>query len=188
MRSPLAAGNAGQISKDGRSALVTFESRARPATPTFKRIDKIDPLLAATAVAQRANPSLRIEQFGDASVQKAVEQSIKDDFSKAQRLSLPLTLVILVIAFGALVAAGVPVLLAITAVMATIGLVAIPSQIAPVDPAASEVILLMGMAVGVDYALFYLRREREERAAGKGPRQRWKLLPRPRAARCWSPA
>src|ERR671935_247646 len=64
-------------------------------------------------------------------------------------------------------AAGVPVVLALTAVMATMGLIAIPSQIAPVDSAVSEVILLIGMAVGVDYALFYLRREREERAAGK---------------------
>jgi uncharacterized membrane protein YdfJ with MMPL/SSD domain len=169
VRSPFAAGNAGQVSKDGRSALVTFEVRGTAGDTSFKRIDKIDPLLAATAAAQRANPSLRIEQFGDASVQKEVERSIAEDFKKAQRLSVPLTLAILVIAFGALAAAGVPVLLAITAVMATLGLLAIPSQIQAVDPAVSEVVLLMGMAVGVDYALFYLRREREERAAGKGP-------------------
>jgi uncharacterized membrane protein YdfJ with MMPL/SSD domain len=169
VRSPFAAGNAGQVSKDGRSALVTFEVRGTAGDTSFERIDRIDPLLAATAAAQRANPSLRIEQFGDASVQKEVDRSIADDFKQAQRLSVPLTLAILVIAFGALAAAGVPVLLAITAVMATLGLLAIPSQVQAVDPAVSEVVLLMGMAVGVDYALFYLRREREERAAGKGP-------------------
>ena len=72
-------------------------------------------------------------------------------------------------AFGALAAAGVPVLLAFTGVMATLGLVAVASRIAPVDAAVAEVVLLVGMAVGVDYALFYLRREREERAAGRSP-------------------
>jgi uncharacterized membrane protein YdfJ with MMPL/SSD domain len=167
VQSPYAPGNAGQISKGGGSALVTFEVAGTAADTQYEHIDKVDQLLAATAAAQRANPSLRIEQFGDASVQKAVEKSISDDFSKAQSLALPITLAILVLAFGALVAAGIPVLLAITGVMATIGLVAIPSHIAPVDSAVAEVILLIGMAVGVDYALFYLRREREERAAGK---------------------
>src|SRR4029453_17144700 len=122
----------------------------------------------AAAAAGRANPSLRIEQFGDASVQQALEQSISDDFKKAQRLSLPITLLILVIAFGALAPAGVRVLLAIAGVMATLGLVAIPSQFAPVDSAISEVVLLIGMAVGVDYAMFYLLRAREERAACRG--------------------
>ena len=78
----------------------------------------------------------------------------------------PVTLVILVVAFGAIVAAGVPVLLAISAVLATIGLVSIPSQIFPIDDNASIVITLIGMAVGVDYSLFYLKRQREERAAG----------------------
>jgi uncharacterized membrane protein YdfJ with MMPL/SSD domain len=167
IRSPLTRGNSGQLSGDGRSALVTFEVKGTAGDAQYKRVDKVDPLLAATAAAARANPSLRIEQFGDASVAKSLDKSINDDLKKATTLSLPITLAILVLAFGALAAAGVPVLLALTAVMATLGLVAIPSQFAPVDRAVSEVILLIGMAVGVDYALFYLRREREERAAGK---------------------
>ena len=64
-------------------------------------------------------------------------------------------------------AAGIPLLLAITGVVATMGLVGPLSQIAPVDESINEVILLIGLAVGVDYALFYLRRVREERAAGR---------------------
>ena len=75
------------------------------------------------------------------------------------------------IAFGSLVAAGVPLLLAISSVAAAMSLVAIPSQIFPVDSNLSSVILLIGLAVGVDYSLFYLRREREERAAGREPRE-----------------
>ena len=91
----------------------------------------------ATAAAAKANPSLRIDEFGDASVQKAVEKSLQDGLGKATKLSLPITLAILVLAFGALAAAGVPVLLAITAVVATMGLISIPSHIAPVDSAVS---------------------------------------------------
>ena len=65
-------------------------------------------------------------------------------------------------------AAGIPLLLGLTAVMATLGLVAIPSQIVPMDEMISSIILLIGLAVGVDYTLFYLRREREEKAKGAG--------------------
>ena len=110
---------------------------------------------------------MRIEQAGDASSTKALNKSFSDDFAKARTLSLPITLLILVVAFGALVAAGIPVLLAGTGVAATLGLIALVSQIAAVDQVVSETVLLIGMAVGVDYSLFYMRREREERAAGR---------------------
>ena len=73
-------------------------------------------------------------------------------------------------AFGALVAAGIPLLLALTAVFATFGLVALPSQLMPVAEEAGALVLLIGLAVGVDYSMFYLKREREERAAGRSER------------------
>jgi RND superfamily putative drug exporter len=154
-------------SKDGRSALVTLEVKGSAADTKWEHSEKVDPILKATTAAQRAHPSLRIEEFGDYSSMKAFDKIFADDFAKATSLSLPITLAIMIVAFGALTAAGIPVLLAITGVMATVGLVAIPSQFSPVDQSINEVILLVGMAVGVDYSLFYLRREREERAAGK---------------------
>src|SRR2546429_5539851 len=52
-------------------------------------------------------------------------------------------------------------------VLATVGLVSLPSHLVPMDQNVTSVILLIGLAVGVDYSLFYLKREREERAAGK---------------------
>ncbi len=110
---------------------------------------------------------MRIEQFGDASAGKALSKVFEEDFKKAETLSLPITLIILIVAFGSLVAAGLPLLLALSAVMATIGLVSILSLATPVDESITSVILLIGLAVGVDYVLFYLRREREERAAGR---------------------
>jgi RND superfamily putative drug exporter len=163
VRSPLIAGNRGEVSADGHSVLVGFEITGK-WTEANKRVGAS---LAATAAAQRAHPALRIEQAGDASATKALNKSFSDDFAKARTLSLPITLIILVVAFGALMAAGIPVLLAISGVGATLGLVAVVSRIAPVDPSVSEVVLLVGMAVGVDYSLFYMRREREERAAGR---------------------
>jgi RND superfamily putative drug exporter len=75
--------------------------------------------------------------------------------------------VILLFVFGSAVAAIAPLLLALTAVFATMGLVALPSQVFPVSEQIAEVILLIGLAVGIDYSLFYLKREREERAAGR---------------------
>jgi uncharacterized membrane protein YdfJ with MMPL/SSD domain len=165
VRSPYAPGNSGQVSKDGHSALVTFDVRG----DSDQADEHAKHLLAVTAAAQKAHTSLRIEEAGDATADKALSDSFSSDFSRARTLSLPITLAILIFAFGALVAAGIPVLLAITGVAATLGLVALPSHIAPVDDAVSEVVLLVGMAVGVDYSLFYLRREREERARGASP-------------------
>ena len=71
-----------------------------------------------------------------------------------------------VIAFGALVAAGIPLLLGLTAVFGTFGLVSLSSHFLPMAMQAPAVVLLIGLAVGVDYSMFYLRREREERAEG----------------------
>jgi anti-anti-sigma factor len=163
VESPYAGESEGQISPDGRSALVTFEIPG----DTDQGEERVTGALAATAAAQRAHPNLRIGEFGDASAGKALNKNFEDDLQKAEVTSLPVTLVILVIAFGALVAAGIPLLLAMTGVLGTFGLVGLISQITPVDSAIQNVILLIGLAVGVDYSLFYLRREREERAAGR---------------------
>ncbi|MGH2969443.1 MAG: MMPL family transporter [Solirubrobacteraceae bacterium] len=161
--SPLAKGNEGQISDDGRSALVTFKV---PGDEEQSE-ERVDSSLAATAAAQKAHPDLRVEQFGDASATKALNASFEEDFQRAETLSLPITLLILVVAFGALMAAGVPLLLGLTAVMGTLGLLAPISQFVPMADAASSVVLLVGLAVGVDYSMFYLRRKMEERDAGR---------------------
>ena len=161
--SPYTKGNEGQISKDGRSALVNFKVPG-DADQSEKNVDSS---LAAVAAAQHAHPDLRVEQFGDASAAKALNKTFEKDFQRAETLSLPITLLILVVAFGSLVAAGVPLLLGLTAVMGTLGIVGVVSQVVPMADAASSVILLIGLAVGVDYSMFYLRRKMEERDAGR---------------------
>jgi RND superfamily putative drug exporter len=161
VESPYDLDREGRLSEDGRSALVSFE------LPGGSPEDKVDPSLDAVAALDKQHPSFRIEQFGDGSADKALSQAFEDDFRKAEVTSLPITLAILILAFGALVAAFVPLILAITAVAAAIGLIGPISQIWPVDEAISSVVLLIGLAVGVDYSMFYLRREREERARGR---------------------
>ena len=165
IRSPLVAGNADQISKDGRSALVEFQIRGAKD----EAVDKIDPVLDAVAAAQRAHPDFSIGEFGDASAEKGVVTAYDNDLGKAGTLSLPITLIVLVLTFGSLVAAGIPLLLALTAVFATFGLIALSSVLLPVAMQAYAMVLLIGLAVGVDYSMFYLKRERQERAAGRSP-------------------
>jgi RND superfamily putative drug exporter len=152
----------GQVSKDGRSVLVDFELKG----DLDANVSRVQHVLDAVASVQRAHPSFRIEELGEASAEHELEDTIGKDFQKAERMSVPITFIILLFAFGAFVAAGVPVLLAVSAVLGSIGLSSLVSHYAHASDATASVILLIGMAVGVDYSLFYLKREREERKAG----------------------
>ncbi|MEU3888320.1 MMPL family transporter [Streptomyces sp. NPDC029041] len=151
------------ISKDGRSALVQFDVRGEADTAG----ERIEPVLKAVEGVQRDHESLRIEEIGGASMMKTFGDAYGEDFKKAEYSAVPVAFGILLIAFGALVAALLPVVLAITAIMATMGLMGVVSHVMPMSETANSVMLLVGMAVGVDYCLFYLRREREEREAGR---------------------
>jgi uncharacterized membrane protein YdfJ with MMPL/SSD domain len=162
VESPLAAANLGQISDDKHSAFVGVELKGDPDDAS----DIIDPVVDRVDEIQKANPAFYIGSFGT-STGKEVEAGFFDDLKKAGEFSVPLTLLILVVAFGALIAAGIPLVLALTAVLGTMGIVALISQILPMSESVSAIILLIGLAVGVDYTMFYLKREREERAKGR---------------------
>ena len=163
LRSPLTAGNEGQISEDRHSALIQFS----PEGSYDDAVTYIDSITAATEKVQDENPGYYVGQAGSASTGKALDEMFTGQLARAGLLSIPLTLGILLLVFGSLVGASIPLLLALTSVFATMGLVALPSQIVPMDESISEVILLIGLAVGVDYSLFYIRRERDERRAGR---------------------
>jgi uncharacterized membrane protein YdfJ with MMPL/SSD domain len=165
VQSPLDADGQQFVSRDGHSMLVAFNMTGDSDTA----VDRVQPLLDAVAAVQQANPSLRVEEVGDASSQKAYNDTLGKDFKRAELLSIPLTLGILLAVFGALVAAVVPIGLAMTAFMAAGGLLALTSRAVHIDGTATSVMLLVGLAVGVDYSLFYLKREREERALGRTP-------------------
>ena len=161
--SPYGDGNQGQLSEDRHSALITFELPDKDGQAE----DLVEGTLAKVSKLDRQHAGYTIEEFGDASADRALSKAFADDFQRAEITSLPITLIILILAFGALLAAFVPLLLAVTAVAAAIGLLGPISQLWPVVESINSVVLLIGLAVGVDYALFYIRREREERARGR---------------------
>jgi uncharacterized membrane protein YdfJ with MMPL/SSD domain len=163
LRSPLAAGNEGQVSADGHSVLIQFS----PTGSYDQATAYIDTITAATAQVQNANPGFYVGEAGSASTGKALDKMFNSQLARAGMISIPITLIILLLVFGSVVGATVPLLLALSSVFATLGLVAVPSHIIPMDESISEVILLIGLAVGVDYSLFYIRRERDERRAGR---------------------
>jgi RND superfamily putative drug exporter len=166
--SPIDHPRAGLVASDRHSALVQFDVKGKAETAK----DRIAPILAAVDDAQAANPSSIIEEFGQASADYRVDQRFAGDMNRAELTSLPLTIGILVVAFGALVAAGLPMVLAFSAVLAATGLNSLVSHLVPTDAQTlSAIILMIGMAVGIDYSLFYLRRAREERAAGRSPHE-----------------
>ena len=146
-------------SADGTALLV----------PVVLTDDDVDagPLLAATADVQKTHPDLTVGEAGDVTIDDAINDRVADDLHSAEFISIPITLVLMLLAFGALIAAGLPVLLAATSVAATIGISAPISHLVPAEDTVMSMIVLIGMAVGVDYSLFYLKRERQERAKGR---------------------
>src|SRR5947209_2201875 len=155
-----------QVSRDGHTALVEWDMGGK-----LKAAEKhIDPLTAAVASVAARHPGFYIDEAGAVSSDKALSNLFNEQLGQAGERSVPLTLLILVLVFGSLLAAWIPLMLGLQAVIATVGLTAIVSHITPMDPNVSAVVMLVGLAVGVDYTLFYLRREREERAAGRSER------------------
>jgi uncharacterized membrane protein YdfJ with MMPL/SSD domain len=146
-----------KLSADGRSAVVS--------TPLTRDIP-VEQIGAAVTAAARAHPHLTIEETGDISADQARNRTVDRDLHRAELLSIPVTLLVLLFAFGSAVAALVPVLLALSAVAAGLGLLGPLSQLFPVEDSAKTVVLLIGMAVGVDYALFFVVRSRQERTRG----------------------
>ncbi|MQY15205.1 hypothetical protein SRB5_53840 [Streptomyces sp. RB5] len=155
----------GAVSEDGHDALIQFTVKGDPETAP----DRIQPVVDAVTRTDRANADVTYGQYGAATGLLGINDALGEDFAGAEYTAVPVALGILLVVFGALVAAVLPLILAITACVAAMGLLALSSQLVPVDAMTSSVLFLMGLAVGVDYCLFYIRREREERAAGRDP-------------------
>ena len=160
---PLDVGHADLVSDDRHSAMVQYEPVGTYDEAALY-IDKLNDAVDKTAAE---HPGFEVNQLGSVTTTKATDAAFAGMLKTAGMIAIPLALLILLFVFGSAVAALVPLLLAITAVFATTSLIAIPSQFIAVDEQIGEVILLIGLAVGIDYSLFYLRREREERAAGR---------------------
>jgi RND superfamily putative drug exporter len=159
-----------QLAPDGRTLVVPVALVAEPDDDSAIEA-AVRPMLPLTDRVAAAHPELKIGQVGPGSIEISVGDQIDNDFRRAELISLPVTLAVLLIAFGSVIAAGVPLLLAVGAVMTALGLTALISHRIPVDQNTQSLVLLIGLAVGVDYALFVLRRSREERTGGTSTRE-----------------
>ena len=168
MRAAIGSGVNVSVARDQHSALVSA-TVTRPFDEAA-----VDAAVASANIANRAVSALVVDPTSGGG----------NDLHRAEALSIPVTLLVLLISFGALVAALVPVLLAATAVIAAFGLLGPISQLFPLDDSVKTVVLLIGMAVGVDYALFYVVRSREERLRGASVERRWSARRARPAARC----
>jgi putative drug exporter of the RND superfamily len=148
------------LSATGRDALIRFNLAGGPDS-------RVSTVLAAVSRAQAASPGFTMTETGDASAQQALNDNLGSSFSRAEWTAVPLAIGVLLAVFGALLAAVLPVLLALTAFIGSVGLADLLSHLIGLNSYANSVMLLMGLAVGVDYSLFYLCRERQERAAGR---------------------
>jgi RND superfamily putative drug exporter len=162
IHSPYHSGSQGLLTSHGTVALVTFQV----AGPNADAQTTVQTDLAAVRTVQAQNPDLLVREAGSASTDRVANALLGSDFRKSEWTSVPLTLILLLAVFGALIAAGIPVLLAGTAVVTAVSLLGVAARWFPVGSGTSELVLVIGMAVGIDYSLFYLRREREERMNG----------------------
>jgi uncharacterized membrane protein YdfJ with MMPL/SSD domain len=162
--SPYDPKHASLISDDRHAAMVTWEMRG----DSDQAEDNIDALSAGTEKVGKQHPGFFVGHAGVSS-NKALNKMFFDQLKLAGERSIPITIGVLLVVLGTLVAVGIPILLALSGVLGTIGLVAVTSHVIPADPNVNAVILLIGLAVGVDYSLFYIKRWREERAAGREP-------------------
>ncbi|MFJ3547691.1 MMPL family transporter [Streptomyces sp. NPDC090114] len=164
-RLPDVAGVADPMLSDDRAILmveVTLKGEERDAK------DKVDALVEQTAAVQRGHPGLLLQETGSPSISKGVDGQRSDDLALSEAITLPVTLITLLVVFGSVTMAGVPLLLALSSIAGAIGLSMVVSHLSPDAGVGTNVILMIGLAVGVDYTLFYLKREREERARSGG--------------------
>jgi RND superfamily putative drug exporter len=162
IRAPFQPGARGLVAGHGTAALITFSV----AGPNADADTTVLTDLAVVRKIQAAHPDLLVREAGEASTDRVASAVLGQDFRQSEWMSIPLTLILLVAVFGALIAAGIPVVLAGTAVVTAVSLLGVAGRWLPVGSGTSELVLVIGMAVGVDYSLFYLRREREERMNG----------------------
>ena len=152
-------GDSSMVSEDGHVVLARVELKNDDS-------DGIDPILEMVRAAADTT-GFEVGMVGQTSLEKAVSAIVEEDFQRIMMITLVLGLTIMIIAFRAVVAALIPLVLAIGAIFTTIGIATLLSQVVAMDEVYTEVVLLMGMAVGIDYSLFIISRYRGERKAGR---------------------
>ena len=156
-------GDPGMVSED-RSVLL---ARVVIEGDADKAVDKVDAVLDTVRAAATEADGFEIAIAGDTSIQRQLEKIDEEDFITMIMVTMVLALALMLLAFRAAVAAALPIILAVGSIMSAIGIASVVSLAYPLPDFIAQVILLMGMAVGVDYSLFIVSRFRSERKAGR---------------------
>jgi uncharacterized membrane protein YdfJ with MMPL/SSD domain len=159
-----APASAGLISPDRTTVRIV----ARVPGDGAVLAQRLEPVPAIVAEIKDAHAGYRIHVLNNTLANNEISTLINGGLDASLRLTIPLTFLILLIAFGTVVAAVIPLVLAVTALLAAFGILGLFSQyVTPVSPYASQLVLLIGLAVAVDYSLFMLTRFRTERRHGR---------------------
>ena len=155
-------GNQSLISADGHTAIIPIVM-AGDLTQADKNIDKVH------AIVHAADGKAGFDTLvtGTASINSDFSHTAQTDLRKGEGIGVPIALIILLLVFGAVVAAGLPILLSLLAITLAVGLTALVGQTFSVSVFAINMISMMGLATGIDYSLFIISRFREERARGR---------------------
>jgi RND superfamily putative drug exporter len=154
------AGDPTLVSRDRHSTLIPVVM----AGDINQALDNVGTL--HDAVVDAAGEGFTTAQTGDASLNEMIGEVAKGDLEKAEIFGLPAALVVLVIVFGALLAAGMPLVLSAISIVVALALTGLIGQVYPMSTFVLNILTMMGLAVGIDYTLFVISRYREERARG----------------------
>ena len=154
------SGNDALVSEDGDTTIIPVTLTGTLDDAETHATEYIDAVNAGRA------DGFQVYTVGDISITEAFNTISEQDLQRAEIFGMPIALVILVVVFGALVAAGVPILLALVAMAVSLGITAGLSQIYELSFFVTNMITMIGLAVGIDYSLFVVERYREERRRG----------------------
>jgi RND superfamily putative drug exporter len=143
------------VSEDRKSTIVPVTLAGE-----YDDVSEFGTLFMDTVEAQ-GGQGVEVLAVGDLSAGETYGEIAEEDLAKAEMFGLPIAIIILVVVFGALVAAGVPLLVALTSIAVSMGLSTILGQIYPLSDIVMNIIVMIGLAVGIDYALFLIERYRE---------------------------
>ena len=170
------------VSKDGHSTFVAIRLKAVDDSGKFTQFDKVKPLLTAPGGA------IRTQIGGYTAVLKAGDDIVAKDVGRGEMITLPIVLILMLFIFGGLIAALMPLMIGIVAILGALTVTHVVAGFTDVSSFAVNTITLLGLGMGIDYALFIVTRFREELASGADRTRRWSARwPRP-GAPSWSPA
>ncbi len=157
---------AGLRSTDGRASLVVVDmEKDLPEDEYDAAADRVRDRLEEVGVATGAE----VQVGGNVFLHREMQEQSDEDLARGEKYSLPFVLVVLVVVFGGLVAAGLPLLAAFGAIAGGLATLYAASYVLDLDPGVPSVTTVMGLGLCIDYALLLLSRYREERGRGLAP-------------------